>query len=94
MARCWLAACIFVVSVIVVGASYRPFTTLGNFLLLQWLERAIFGMNSFPLHDPFTAVLLLVLDIVFYAVLFRVAVAGIQSIRVKLNRSGTPQSRL
>ena len=83
MARCWLAACLFVVCVIVLGAFFPPFMPVGDFLLLQWLERAIFRMNSFPLHDPFTAALLLVLDVVFYALLFRVVLAGIQSIRAR-----------
>jgi hypothetical protein len=83
MARCLLAACLFVVGVIVLGAYYPSFMPVGDFLLLQWLERAIFRMNSFPLHDPFTAALLLVLDVVFYAVLFRAVVTGIQSIRAR-----------
>ena len=70
IAGCWLAAFFFVGGVVVVGIGSKSAARVSNFLLLQWLVEAVTRTPYIPMHDPFFLLLILALDVGFYALLF------------------------
>jgi hypothetical protein len=80
MVKCSLLSLIFVTIVIVLGATCRPLLPLCDFLL-EGMIFPIFRINSFPLHNPFIAILLVLGDVIIYALVFKAIIILTQWVR-------------
>lgn len=87
MARSWLAALVFVVSVTALGVAYKPFGPVADQILLQSLDFAITGRHWIPLDNPFYLLLSLAFDIIIYALVF----SGIAILIRRIRRRGSIQ---